>query len=217
MRTSAFVHERLDAAHVRDGNPVFPRLEIRAALQPDRLAGCSADGSVKARGVQTPRWFEAQRLREAHDHQPISASRDVSPVAVDGHAQRREAVDPTSPPRIGRIGDIDHHQAVGPLSQESERPRYRHGLDIAARSVSTHSLRDGWIRDVEYLHAGAIGRRYRRQDEAGTPFGVTIDFDTLGEKGPELQDTVTLRDRDTMKQERVKIADLPTRLLQRLR
>jgi glycyl-tRNA synthetase len=61
---------------------------------------------------------------------------------------------------------------------------------------------------VFYDEAGAIGRRYRRQDEAGTPFGVTIDFDTLGEQGPELKNTVTLRDRDTMKQDRVKIADL---------
>ena len=66
---------------------------------------------------------------------------------------------------------------------------------------------------VFYDDGGAIGRRYRRQDEAGTPFGVTIDFDTLGEKGPELKDTVTLRDRDTMKQERVKISDLPALLL----
>jgi glycyl-tRNA synthetase len=61
---------------------------------------------------------------------------------------------------------------------------------------------------VMYDEAGAIGRRYRRQDEAGTPFGVTIDFDTLGEKGPELKDTVTLRERDSMKQERVKISEL---------
>jgi len=61
---------------------------------------------------------------------------------------------------------------------------------------------------VFYDETGAIGRRYRRQDEAGTPFGVTIDFDTLGEKGPELKDTVTLRDRDTMQQTRVKIEDL---------
>ncbi|PYM06176.1 MAG: glycine--tRNA ligase, partial [Verrucomicrobia bacterium] len=53
------------------------------------------------------------------------------------------------------------------------------------------------------------GRRYRRQDEIGTPFGVTIDFETLGEKGEELRDTVTLRDRDSMKQERVAIKDLP--------
>lgn len=70
---------------------------------------------------------------------------------------------------------------------------------------------------VFYDEAGAIGRRYRRQDEAGTPFGVTIDFDTLGEKGPELKDTVTLRDRDTMKQERVKLSDLAPMLAQKIR
>jgi glycyl-tRNA synthetase len=70
---------------------------------------------------------------------------------------------------------------------------------------------------VFYDEAGAIGRRYRRQDEAGTPFGLTIDFDTFGEKGPELQDTVTLRDRDSMKQERVKIGDLVPMLLERIR
>jgi glycyl-tRNA synthetase len=69
---------------------------------------------------------------------------------------------------------------------------------------------------VFYDEAGAIGRRYRRQDEAGTPFGVTIDFDTLGEK-PELKDTVTLRDRDSMKQERVPIAELLGRLQEKLR
>ena len=70
--------------------------------------------------------------------------------------------------------------------------------------------------NVFYDDAGAIGRRYRRQDEAGTPFGVTIDFDTLGEK-PELKDTVTLRDRDTMKQERMKIQDLLPFLLSKIR
>src|SRR5438876_3059436 len=61
---------------------------------------------------------------------------------------------------------------------------------------------------VFYDESGAIGRRYRRQDEIGTPFGVTIDFETLGEKDRALRDTVTLRDRDSMKQERVKISDL---------
>jgi glycyl-tRNA synthetase len=70
---------------------------------------------------------------------------------------------------------------------------------------------------VFYDEAGAIGRRYRRQDEAGTPFGVTIDFETLGEQGSESKDTVTLRDRDTMKQERVKIDDLVPRLLEQIR
>jgi glycyl-tRNA synthetase len=51
-----------------------------------------------------------------------------------------------------------------------------------------------------YDKAGAIGRSYRRQDEADTPFGVTTDFDTPGDRGRELKDTVTLRDRDGMKQ-----------------
>jgi glycyl-tRNA synthetase len=62
--------------------------------------------------------------------------------------------------------------------------------------------------NVFYDETGAIGRRYRRQDEAGTPFGITIDFETFGEKDAALLDTVTLRHRDSMKQERVKISDL---------
>src|SRR5947209_12038615 len=62
--------------------------------------------------------------------------------------------------------------------------------------------------NVFYDETGAIGRRYRRQDEIGTPFGVTVDFETLGEKDRALQDTVTLRDRDSMKQERVPITEL---------
>jgi glycyl-tRNA synthetase len=64
-----------------------------------------------------------------------------------------------------------------------------------------------------YDETASIGRRYARQDEAGTPFGITIDFETLGEKGPDLQDTVTLRYRDSGDQERVKIADLLPKLL----
>ena len=69
---------------------------------------------------------------------------------------------------------------------------------------------------VFYDEGGAIGRRYRRQDEIGTPFGVTVDFETLGEKDDALKDTVTLRDRDSMQQERVGIGDLVQILLQRV-
>ena len=53
-----------------------------------------------------------------------------------------------------------------------------------------------------YDEAGSIGKRYRRQDEIGTPFCVTIDFDTLE------NDTVTIRDRDTMEQQRLKISEI---------
>jgi glycyl-tRNA synthetase len=70
---------------------------------------------------------------------------------------------------------------------------------------------------VFYDESGAIGRRYRRQDEIGTPFGVTIDFETLGERDPALRDTVTLRYRDSMKQDRVAIKDLPALLQERIR
>ena len=70
---------------------------------------------------------------------------------------------------------------------------------------------------VFYDESGAIGRRYRRQDEIGTPFGVTVDFETLGEKDATLRDTVTLRERDSMKQERVAIKDLLEILTSRIR
>ena len=70
--------------------------------------------------------------------------------------------------------------------------------------------------NVFYDETGAIGRRYRRQDEAGTPFGVTVDFETLGEKDAALRDTVTLRERDSMKQERVKVSDLLQLLMARV-
>jgi len=56
---------------------------------------------------------------------------------------------------------------------------------------------------AEYDDSGAIGRRYRRQDEIGTPFAVTVDYDT------KENNTVTLRDRDSMKQVRVAIDELP--------
>ena len=55
---------------------------------------------------------------------------------------------------------------------------------------------------------GNIGKRYRRQDEIGTPYCITIDFDTLGEAGEEMKDTVTLRDRDTGEQRRVPISEI---------
>jgi glycyl-tRNA synthetase len=56
---------------------------------------------------------------------------------------------------------------------------------------------------VEYDDTQSIGKRYRRQDEIGTPYCVTVDFDTLTDNA------VTVRDRDTMEQVRIKIVDLP--------
>jgi glycyl-tRNA synthetase len=64
---------------------------------------------------------------------------------------------------------------------------------------------------AEYDEGGAIGRRYRRQDEIGTPLAVTVDHQTLED------DTVTLRDRDSLTQERVTVADLVGRVTESVR
>ena len=63
---------------------------------------------------------------------------------------------------------------------------------------------------IEYDEAGSIGRRYRRQDEIGTPYCITVDFDTLEDN------QVTIRDRDTMEQQRIAITDLKDFLKEKL-
>src|SRR5438270_3000509 len=95
-------------------------------------------------------------------------------------------------------------------------PLLRNKEALVAKAREVQALLRPHI-NVFYDEGGAIGRRYRRQDEIGTPFGVTIDFETLGEKGEELRDSVTLRDRDSMKQERVAIKDLPQIISSKIR
>ena len=86
-------------------------------------------------------------------------------------------------------------------------PLLKNKPELVAKAMEVRALLQAYM-TVFYDETGAIGRRYRRQDEVGTPFGVTIDFDTIGENGDETKDTVTLRDRDSMEQRRVKIEDL---------
>lgn len=76
----------------------------------------------------------------------------------------------------------------------------KENLPEIARDIA-NKLRENGIA-VFYDESGSVGRRYRRQDEVGTPWCVTVDFDSLNDQ------TVTLRDRDTMQQERVKIDDV---------
>ncbi len=90
--------------------------------------------------------------------------------------------------------------AVLPLSRNDQ-------LSPAARDLAAE-LRGFW--NVEFDDAGAIGRRYRRQDEIGTPFCITVDFDTLDDQA------VTIRDRDTMQQERVALTQVRDWLAARL-
>ncbi|WP_433269850.1 glycine--tRNA ligase [Actinosynnema sp. CS-041913] len=90
--------------------------------------------------------------------------------------------------------------AVLPLSRNAD-------LSPKAKDLA-NALRKHW--NVDFDDAGAIGRRYRRQDEIGTPFCVTVDFDTLTDHA------VTVRERDTMSQERVSMDQLEGYLAARL-
>ena len=90
--------------------------------------------------------------------------------------------------------------AVLPLSRHAD-------LSPKARALAAE-LRQAWT--VDFDDAGAIGRRYRRQDEIGTPFCVTVDFDSLDDE------SVTVRDRDSMAQDRVPITGVRAWLSERL-
>jgi glycyl-tRNA synthetase len=90
--------------------------------------------------------------------------------------------------------------AVLPLLRKDGQP------EKAKEIVSM--LKQRWV--VQYDQAGSIGRRYRRQDEIGTPFGITVDHQTMADN------TVTLRDRDSMQQERIPIDRLVDELRRRI-
>jgi|APHM01.1.fsa_nt_gi glycyl-tRNA synthetase (EC 6.1.1.14) len=109
---------------------------------------------------------------------------------IEGEGRTYLALDPTVAPTL---------VAVFPLTDD-EQPRANEIVD----DLRTAEL------SVDYDDSGNIGRRYRRQDEVGTPYCVTVDSRTAED------DTVTLRDRDSTQQVRVPIADLP-RLLTALR
>ena len=81
-------------------------------------------------------------------------------------------------------------------------PLLRNKPELAEKAREVYTNLKQEIHNVLFDDNGNIGKRYRRQDEIGTPFCITVDFDTLED------DTVTLRDRDSGKQERIKISEL---------
>ena len=95
-------------------------------------------------------------------------------------------------------------------------PLLKNKPELVAKAREIYSALKKEIPQIVWDDNGNIGKRYRRQDEVGTPWCITIDFDTLGEK-PELKDTITLRHRDTGQQERVAVADLAPMLLAKLK
>lgn len=94
-------------------------------------------------------------------------------------------------------------------------PLLKNKPELVAKAREVYTMLKKDLR-VEWDDNGNVGKRYRRQDEIGTPFCITIDFDTLGEN-PDLADTVTVRDRDTGEQKRIAIEDLSALLTEAIK
>ena len=148
-------------------------------------------------------WFDEQ-TRERYTPYVIEPSagvdRSVMTFLVDAYTEE-EALSAKGKPEKRVV--LKLHPALAPVKvavlplSRNERlaPTAREVHDLVRESGAVDGL-------VQYDDAQSIGRRYRRQDEVGTPLCVTVDFDTLDDK------QVTIRDRDTMAQDRVPIADL---------
>lgn len=122
-------------------------------------------------------------------------NRTLLTILVDAYDEEPERVVLRLHPRVAPI-----KAAIFPLVK-------RDGMPEKARKIE-ELLRPHF--NIFYDESGAIGRRYRRQDEAGTPFGITVDSQTMED------DTVTLRERDSMGQVRVKADDLITEIKRRI-
>jgi glycyl-tRNA synthetase len=189
--------------------------EQKEALIQKRLA---AEQS-KPKGEPMPEadvraWFE--RLFKGnyipHVIEP-SAGLDRMALAIIAKAfDETEKVDDKGKKEI--ITVLRLHPRVAPIKC-GVFPLLKNKPDLVAKAREVYSMLKPHL-NCFYDETASIGRRYARQDEVGTPFCIAIDFETLGEKGEELKDTVTVRERDSTAQHRVKISELKGWLLERL-
>jgi glycyl-tRNA synthetase len=101
---------------------------------------------------------------------------------------------------------LKFHPRVAPI-KAAIFPLLKNKPELVQKAREVYKMIKTEIPQIVFDDNGNIGKRYRRQDEIGTPFCVTIDFDTLGEK-PELAETITIRDRNTGEQKRILISEL---------
>ena len=118
-------------------------------------------------------------LVEAYDEEVVSAEKNDTRVVMHFH------------PALAPF-----KCAVLPISKK---------LGDKAREVYDMLCRDFM---VDYDETGSIGKRYRREDEIGTPYCITVDFETVGDENTPADNCVTVRDRDTMEQVRLPISEL---------
>ena len=119
----------------------------------------------------------------------------------------REEEAPTAKGGTDRRTVLALHRSLAPV-KVAVLPLSRNERLVPEAKAVHEQVMSEWM--TQYDDAGAIGRRYRRQDEVGTPFCATVDFNTLEDR------QVTVRERDTMQQDRIPIANLVTYLRERL-
>ena len=162
-------------------------LELAARVAPN----ADSNARLAVRNPETGNWFVPYVIEP-------SAGVDRGVLAIMNEAYRQEELDNGSTRTV--LGFKPHlapvKAAVLPLKRNHE------GIVARARAVKQQLQALGLGR-ILYEHTGNIGKGYRRHDEVGTPMCITVDFQTI-----EQDDTVTVRDRDSMAQERVAIPEL---------
>jgi glycyl-tRNA synthetase len=140
-----------------------------------------------------------------------SSSAPPSPKATDGHGKASED-------KGEKRVFLRFNKAVAPV-KAAVFPLLKNKPELVSKAREVYEMLKKVQPQIMWDDNGNIGKRYRRQDEIGTPVCITIDFDTLGDPStssgqakPELKDTVTLRNRDTGEQERVSIDSLAARI-----
>jgi len=182
---------------------IAEELEALAERDPDAFDGDTVEVAVDGDSYEVPveqTGFAVEEVTESGEHvtpHTVEPSFGVDRIiyTVLAHAYEVDEVDgeqrtylslpsETAPTTVG----------VFPLMDKDDLPE-------RAEQVA-RDLREAGL-EVTYDDSGAIGRRYRRQDEVGTPFCVTVDYDSLED------DTVTLRERDSTEQVRIPVEELP--------
>jgi glycyl-tRNA synthetase len=191
----------------------YNRIQFDVEVRLESLAGYRELGAVHYRGD-----YDLSRHGQG-------SGKDLSVTLHDGRSVRPHVLELTFGVDRNLWGLADAH-----LVQDGERTVWRLPPYLApvalgvfplipkAHGAYALRLADDLVAAgvvLQYDEAGTIGKRYARMDEAGTPFCVTVDGETLSD-GPT-RDTVTLRDRDSKQQTRVPVADLPARLLSAVR
>jgi glycyl-tRNA synthetase len=183
-------------------------LEGRKAAQLKKgMAEVEAQGQAE---LETKAYFEklARGMFIPHVIEPSAGVDRLILALICNAYSEKETVDEKGKKETRVV--MKFHPRIAPI-KVGVFPLLKNKPDLVAKAKAVYQALRVQV-TAFYDEAGAIGRRYARQDEAGTPFCVTVDFDTLGES-PALKDTVTLRHRDTQEQERVPIDELIPRIL----